>query len=314
MSTLIVKSACITALVVLSQVVEASAAQPTPGVDSRQGAGDLNGSKPLPALPSQTAAQANVNYTTAIDSIAPLSPEQILAMRKRIYASKRAASTHPGVPPKPVSSSVTVDLSPGAPPPIVRVSTLGATVNFIDITGAPWDILEVNNMARGRFDVTHPVSSIPSLNITANGDMAEGDMAVYFKGLSFPIVIKMIAGQRETDYRLDVRIPRRGPNAASPVRGTTAIDLPKDYMQSLLDGIEPTGAKRVKVEGGGPHLQAWSVGERIVIRTSLNLSNPAYYAILTAADGTRVYEIPKIPVVTITESGASRNIILDLEQ
>ncbi len=110
-----------------------------------------------------------------------------------------------------MSSSQTVDLSPGAPPPIVRVSNLGATVNFIDNTGAPWDIVEVNNMAKGRFEVLKPVTTIPSITITADGDYVEGDVAVFLKDLPFPIVVKMVAGQQETDYRLDVRIPRRGP-------------------------------------------------------------------------------------------------------
>src|SRR5260363_336431 len=62
------------------------------------------------------------------------------------YRAKRAAAASPHIPTKPVYSVQTVDLSPGSPPPIVRVSHLGAAVTFIDRTGAPWDIIEVNNM------------------------------------------------------------------------------------------------------------------------------------------------------------------------
>ncbi len=60
-------------------------------------------------------------------------------------------------------------------------------------------------------------------------------------------------------------------------------------------------------------MKAWAVGDHIVLRTTMFLSNPAYYGILTAADGTHVYEIPQTPVLTVSDSGASRNIILDLE-
>ncbi|WP_084906789.1 DotH/IcmK family type IV secretion protein [Burkholderia ubonensis] len=268
-----------------------------------------NAPRPLPPL----VDQASVNYDAAVNQLSPLTANQIRALRKRIDQAKRAAATSPRTPAKPVSSTLTVDLSPGAPPPIVRVSSLGATVNFIDNTGAPWDILEVNNLAKGRFDVQVPVRAIPSMTITANGDYVEGNVAVYLKELTFPIVIKMVAGQKETDYRLDVRVPRRGPNSIPPAQGVAAIDLPKGYMQSLLDGVEAAGAKPVRIQNGPSDMRAWSVGDRIVLRTGLTLSNPAYYGMLTAADGTHVYEIPETPVVTVSANGASRNIILELE-
>ncbi|WP_081069530.1 DotH/IcmK family type IV secretion protein [Burkholderia stagnalis] len=286
----------------------AGAAGTTPNADGNVYSAP-NAPKPLPPL----VDQATINYDAAVNTMSPLTGDQIKALRKRIDQAKRAAATSARTPSKPVSSSVTVDLSPGAPPPIVRVSHLGATVNFIDSTGAPWDIIEVNNMAKGRFDVLKPVPSIPSITITANGDYVEGDVAVFLKELPFPIVVKMIAGQKETDYRLDVRIPRRGPNAVAPVRGTAAIDLPKDYMQSLLDGVDTPGAKPIRIENASSDMKAWAVGDRIVLRTSLSLHNPAYYGILTAADGTHVYEIPQTPVVTVSANGATRNIILDLE-
>lgn len=286
----------------------AGAAGATPSTDGNVYSAP-NAPRPLPPL----VDQATINYDAAVNTMSPLTGDQIKALRKRIDQAKRAAATSARTPSKPVSSSVTVDLSPGAPPPIVRVSHLGATVNFIDSTGAPWDIIEVNNMAKGRFDVLKPVPSIPSITITANGDYVEGDVAVFLKELPFPIVVKMIAGQKETDYRLDVRIPRRGPNAVAPVRGTAAIDLPKDYMQSLLDGVDTPGAKPIRIENASSDMKAWAVGDRIVLRTSLSLHNPAYYGILTAADGTHVYEIPQTPVVTVSANGATRNIILDLE-
>src|SRR5260363_315564 len=51
---------------------------------------------------------------------------------------------------------------------------------------------------------TKPVPSVPTMTITAQGDYVEGDVAVFLKDLPYPVVIKMVAGQRETDYRLDL--------------------------------------------------------------------------------------------------------------
>jgi intracellular multiplication protein IcmK len=268
-----------------------------------------NAPRPLPPL----VQQATVNYDTAVGNYMPLTPEQIKVLRGRLDKTKRAAAASPTVPPKPVYSVKTVDLSPGAPPPIVRVSNLGAAVTFIDATGAPWDLLEVNNMSSERFDVVHPVAAVPAITITPKGDYVEGDVAVFLKDLPFPVVIKMIAGQKETDYRLDIRVPRRGPNAVQPIQGVSAIDLPKASLQSLLDGIDTPDAKPLRIDSGPTGMQAWIVGDHIVLRTSLFLNNPAYTGSLTSADGTHVYEIPKTPVVTVSENGALRNVIFDLE-
>jgi len=268
-----------------------------------------NAPRPLPPL----VQQANVNFDTAVNTYMPLTSDQIRVMRKRLDSTKRAAAASPTVPPKPVYSVKTVDLSPGAPPPIVRVSNLGAAVTFIDATGAPWDLLEVNNMSSERFDVVRPVAAVPTITITPKGDYVEGDVAVFLKDLPFPVVIKMIAGQKETDYRLDIRVPRRGPNAAQPIQGVSAIDLPNASMQSLLDGIDTPAAKPLRIQSGPSGMQAWVVDDHIVLRTPLFLNNPAYAGSLTAADGTHVYEIPKTPVVTVSENGLLRNVIFDLE-
>lgn len=289
---------------------------------------------PMLMLMSWTAAQganAEDNYQAAIDAISPLTADQIRALRKRIDQAKRAAAASPGTSSTPIYSVQTVDLSPGAMPPTVRVSHLGAAVTFIDSTGAPWDILEVNNMAQHRFEVLKPVASVPTITITALGDYVEGDASVFLKNLPFPIVVKMVAGQPETDYRLDIRVPRRGPNAAEPIRAADAIDLPKASMQSLLDGVDTPGAKPIVIQNAknaksskssessknirhdSAGIKAWGLGERIILRTTLFLNHPAYYSALAAADGTKVYEIPRTPVITVSENGTLRNIFLDLD-
>lgn len=278
---------------------------------AEQQAAAANAPKPLPPLAAPPVGTAN--FEAAAASILPLAPDQIVKLRKRLDETRRAAATHPTVPPKPVISSTTVDLSPGATPPIVRISNQGAAVSFVDVTGAPWDILEVNNLAKGRFDVKAPVPGIPTITITALGDLVEGNVAVFLKGLPIPVVVRMVAGQRETDYRLDLRIPRRGPNAIDPVAGTPAIGLPANYLQTLLDGIDTPNAKPLRVENAPAGTKAWLVGSNVVLRTDHFLNNPAYQATIAAADGTRVYEIAATPVVTLSEQGALRNVYLDLE-
>ncbi len=278
---------------------------------SQSGADDANAPRALPPLKAPPVGSANFN--SAVDTISPLTTNEILDLRKRVDSARRAAATYPGVPPKPVISTTTVDLSPGSTPPIVRVSNQGAAVSLVDITGAPWDILEVNNLAKRSFEVKQPAKDVPTITITAMGDYVEGNVAIFLKGLPIPVMLRMVAGQRETDYRLDLRIPRRGPNAIDPVAGTPSINLPANYLQTLLDGIDTPNAKPIRVEHAPPGTRAWIVGGNVVLRTTLFLNNPAYQATIAAADGTRVYELAPTPVATLSENGALRNIYLDLE-
>ena len=281
--------------------------------DAAQAAANGNANAPKPLPPLSPPPVGTANFEAAINQISPLSADEIVNLRQRLDKAKRATATHPVTPPKPVISSTTVDLSPGATPPIVRISNQGASVSLVDITGAPWDILEVNNLAKGRFEVKQPVREIPTITITAVGDYVEGNVAIFLKGLSIPVMLRMVAGQRETDYRLDLRIPRRGPNSVDPVAGTPSIGLPAGYLQTLLDGIDTPNAKPVRVENAPSGTKAWMVGQNIVIRTTMFLNNPAYTATSAAADGTRVYEIAATPVVTLSENGMLRNVYLDLE-
>ncbi|WP_316157911.1 DotH/IcmK family type IV secretion protein [Cupriavidus sp. BIC8F] len=295
-----------------------AAAQGSPGEPNKAGApsstaavDDANAPRALPPLKPPPVGSANFN--SAVDTISPLTSTEILDLRKRVDSARRAASTYPGVPPKPVISTTTVDLSPGSTPPIVRVSNQGAAVSMVDITGAPWDILEVNNLGKRYFEVKQPAKDVPTITITALGDYVEGNVAIFLKGLSIPVMLRMVAGQRETDYRLDLRIPRRGPNAIDPIAGTPSINLPANYLQTLLDGTDTPNAKPIRVENAPPGTRAWMVGGNVVLRTTLFLNNPAYQATIAAADGTRVYELAPTPVATLSENGSLRNVYLELE-
>ncbi|TDF53923.1 DotH/IcmK family type IV secretion protein [Cupriavidus sp. L7L] len=295
-----------------------AAAQGSPGEPNKAGApsstaavDDANAPRALPPLKPPPVGSANFN--SAVDTISPLTSTEILDLRKRVDSARRAASTYPGVPPKPVISTTTVDLSPGSTPPIVRVSNQGAAVSMVDITGAPWDILEVNNLGKRYFEVKQPAKDVPTITITALGDYVEGNVAIFLKGLSIPVMLRMVAGQRETDYRLDLRIPRRGPNAIDPIAGTPSINLPANYLQTLLDGTDTPNAKPIRVENAPQGTRAWMVGGNVVLRTTLFLNNPAYQATIAAADGTRVYELAPTPVATLSENGSLRNVYLELE-
>src|SRR3989338_7785784 len=112
-------------------------AVPTPSTDSNSTNKKSEASQATAAL-SSVSDQAFVGMS---NSVLPLSPEQIKTLRALFNASQKAASTYPGVSPRPTSSDVIVNLAPGATPPIVRLRGGYVTsLVFVDSTGASWPI------------------------------------------------------------------------------------------------------------------------------------------------------------------------------
>lgn len=271
-----------------------------------------NGKKELPPLDPPPPSD---NLKAAYDKLSPLDDTEIRDLRKRLDASKKATAATVNNAPKPEIGRTVVDLSPGAPPPLFTPGVEGGVVAFVDLSGEPWEIVRWVNMAKTRFSVEQPVESIPSLTITPLGDYVSGNLAVFLKGLPTPVVVRMAAAQQNADIRRDIQIPRRGPanSGVGITRGPTAVGLPPDYMQTILDGVETAGATPIELKNAPAGTKAWKVGDKLVLRTNFPLNNPASTAELGAADGTRVYEFAPTPIVTISDNGVLKNIYLELD-
>jgi intracellular multiplication protein IcmK len=264
--------------------------------------------QPMPTLPALPAPPSGLESVT--QSLLPLGPADIRELHKRIDAAKKAASDRPDGLPKPLASTVTVDMSPGATPPLVRVTPYhGAAVNFIDATGTPWPIMRAVNFTGKDFSVEVPIDGGASITINANGFYTNGNVAVYLKDLALPVVVALSSGQREMDYRVDIRIPRRGPNAPAPVMQTETEPQFDKALIELLDGVTPQNARPLGVKGAA-NTQAWRLGDKLVIRTTLTLRE--FRSRLFAADRTAVYEVTPRPILLATdENGMTRQIIIE---
>ena len=261
----------------------------------------------LPPLPTELPKPAQpTNLEQARDDVMPLTPEQILELKTLLDKSRRAANTHVGTPPKPTSGSVQVDMSPGSPPPVVRLAPGHVTtLSFVDLTGSPWPITSIINGDPKSFDIKTPETDSNTATIAAMGWYSVGNAAVMLKGLSAPISVTLVGGQKEVDYRLDMRIPRRGPNALAQqtVSGTSPGQNP-DFL-NILDGVAPSSATPLKVDGEG---SAWMLNGAVVYRTRYPMISPAWTSKVQSSDGTVVYEIPFTPVLLISVGGSIKEV------
>ena len=219
----------------------------------------------------------------------------------------------------PRISAQTVSLQPGASLPLVRTAVnFPATVSFIDSTGAPWKIL--GDPVSGSPDID--VKWIPGMSfmvITAKRDFVNTLVTVGLEGLPVPLQISVMSGEADTakktwtvDARLDLRIPRRGPGAAPDAPGPSRIGLHDDVLQAFLDGVPPSGARRLKTTGSVPDTAVWQQGDDLYIRSRADIRDE-FDTTLSSADGTHLWKLPVTPRVAFSVDGRTEALSIALE-
>lgn len=278
----------------------ASSAPPPPPV-AQAGAGQA--SVP-PLVPAPTLRQAQ-------EMVSPLTPSEIRELHQDFVATRQAKAQRP-IETVPHISAVSVDLSPGASPPIARTMPgETTTLVFLDATGAPWPLAAQPLHSNNNFEVMWLKDS-PDVVIAAHSMFEGANLTVFLVGLPAPVVVKLSSGEpdstatrRDVDYRLDLRVPGRGPNARPTTGGEGQIALYDDVLQAMLDGSPPSEAKPVEIMGDQPmRTQVWQLGDALYVRTPLAIES-AYEQTMASADGMHIYKLALTPIVTLASGGQS---------
>ena len=243
-------------------------------------------------------------FSKTVRNLMPMTPDQIKSMRKMYNESQKAAATFPGAAsPKPTSSSVIVNLSPGETPPVIRLRAGFITsLVFLDSTGQPWPITayDVGNPESFNIQPTTPDGKTNTMLIQSSSTYETGNLAVMLKDQNTPVMVTLMPGQQAVDYRVDLRVPGFGPNAEPTSEGMPQSSDP--MLLDFLDGVAPHGAKVLKIEGGG-NSQAWLYAHHLYGRTRMTLLSPSWVATMSSPDGTHVYELVKTPIVLVSDHG-----------
>lgn len=283
----------------------ASQAQSTPPSGSEN--------KTMPAAsPSVTEEDKVPEPSTAevIDKVAfqalkkrlfPLTPDQVVALRKWYDENQLADITTPEPPPKPTATSQFVNLSPGSTPPVIRLSQgFVSSLVFLDSTGAPWPISAYDLGDPSSFSIQWDKTS-NTLMIQATKIYNYGNLAVRLQGLNTPVMLTLIPGQKAVDYRVDLRIQGYGPNAKALPMEDGIPPSASDQLLHVLDGVPPDGSQRLSVSGGDA--SAWLLSDKMYVRTNLTILSPGWLASMTSADGMHAYEMQKAPVLLVSWHG-----------
>ena len=262
---------------------------------------------PQPAAAAPAPPQPSKNdmaFGSLLDSALPLSPDQIKQLHRLYDLTQQAVAAAPSLPPTPVSSSLAVTLEPGSTPPLVRLSAgFVSSLVFVDSTGAPWPISAYGLGDPASFNVQWDQTS-NALFVQSLKPYAHGNLAVRLASLNTPVMISLVSGQKEIDYRVDLQIRDRGPNAEAPIV-PESLQLGAQVNPQLinvLDGVAPQHSKQLTLI---PNIgQAWLSKENtLFLRTTLTLLSPAWTATLSSPNGTHVYEMSKTPLVLASQDG-----------
>ncbi len=258
----------------------------------------LNAVPPNSPPPNPDSVSA---FNAMIQQNMPLTPEQVVQLHQQIDMSQRAAAIPANIPPKPVSTTLMVNLAPGTTPPAIRLAQgYVSSLVFVDSTGSPWPIAS--------FDIGNP----KAVNIQWDGKSniimlqavsaySNGDIVFRLLGNPTPITLELVSGQRVVDYRVDIHVSGIGPNAKDLPIGTALPSSANQLLLGVLDGVAPAGSKQLSVRGADA--QAWVLADKLYLRTRLTVLSPGWTDTMVSPDGMHAYELPKTSSVLVSRYG-----------
>ena len=248
-------------------------------------------------------------------ALAPLSDGQMKSIKELYRKVNRQSVLREDVAPTPTFSSLVVDLQPGGIPSAVRLAPgYVSSLVFVDSTGAPWPIRAYDVGDPSAFNIiwnntdADESSLSNTLLIQAMSLYKDGNLVVMLQGLNTPVVLSLIPGQQEVDYRVDVQVPGYGPFAKPEASMYAKATNP--VLNTVINNISPPNSKLLKVSGG--QAKAWLFGDMMYVRTSLPVVSPAWVSTMKGASGTiSAYELPKSPVILVMDNGRLRKLTVE---
>lgn len=247
---------------------------------------------------------ADSSFDAALRSLMPMSPQQVEDFRRHHEDMERAEHL-PLMDLKPVSRSIDLSLQPGEVAPVIRLAGGNvSTITFSDRTGQPWPVMSVTT-GNPQAYVAQSAGAPEESNIIVISPLTyygKSNMVVTLMGHPVPIILTLESGTQEIDYRVDVRINERGPNARYDIVGASTLPATGDsVMLSFLDGVPPSDAQRLNTRRAG--VEAWRYDDMLYVRTEREMLSPAYISRSSNVSGVNVYVLVDSPVLILSKDG-----------
>lgn len=242
-------------------------------------------------------------FNAALTGLLPMNPDEIRKLLERFDETQQAVEVPIYPYPEPEVVVQTVSLDPGTKPPVIKVGVGHVTtLTVLDVTGAPWPVQDLT--FAGNFEVIPPEAGGHVIRITGMSEFGYGNISLRLNELKTPVTFTLKTSRDSVHYRFDARIPEYGPYAETPlIDGGLTLVAGNSILGSILDGVPPTGAEKLSVNGVDGRTTAYQIQGVTYVRTPLTLLSPGWSGSVSSADGMNVYAIANSPVLLLSDRG-----------
>lgn len=250
-------------------------------------------------------------FDSVISTTLPISPGQVKELHRIEDNVKKAHAARIGVMPSPVSRTTTQGFASGKSPEIIRLATdFSSSMVFTDATGAAWPVASIIIGNKDQLQIPELEGAVGGVlkepinifSLVPMQDYISTSISVRLVGAPAPLSFMVVSNQPYLDVRLDVSVLGRGPNAKQGTFESKSSNesMPAEFT-SLLDGILPDGARALKTDSNVA--SATLIGDKLLVKTKLNILSPYVFKKGSSADGTSVYEVAKSSVLMLMDNG-----------
>ena len=237
----------------------------------------------------------------------PFTQEQIRQLAELVRQTQRATAAGAGPMPSGRIRRALVEPGAGGTVPVVEVRRGFTTVlSWTDTTGSPWPVEEV--LVDSQFlpgDGQQSGAEGHLVYLAPKRRYLTGNLVVKLQDLAEPVVVMLRdGGGAESDFRVEMRLPRPGPGVdAAALMRPASFHAGDGELADLLAGKLPAGAVRVELEGGGGGDRAWRQGEDLLLLSRHVVLSPGPWTAERGSGGRWAYRLPWAPVMWVSLDG-----------
>ncbi len=239
--------------------------------------------------------------------VMPLTQEQIEWLGVLVRQTQLATEKGTGAPPTGRIRRVSVDPGAGGAVPVVELRRGFTTaVSWTDTTGSPWPIEDVHvDAAFLPGGGNEGASGGHLVYLAPQRRFMSGNLVVKLRDLAEPVAVLLRdSGGVESDFRVEMRLPRPGPGVdAAALMRPASFHAGDAELAGLLAGKIPAGAIDVELEGGGAGDRAWRHGDDLLLISRHVVLSPGAWAAERGAGGRWAYRLPAAPRVLVSLNG-----------
>lgn len=258
----------------------------------------------------------------SMEELLPLSPDEIRRFMERQDEADSAVSPDPAAMKTRV---VSLPCTPQKSPHVVHLAAgYSSAIMFQDVTGAPWPVLTAIVGNAEAFSVSGPDRAdagdkeksgqaagqnarhshiVTVLPLKAH---ASGSLVLTLQDAAYPVLLHLVSAgsrgrERVSDALTVIRLEGQGPSAR-PVAIGPRPETASEELLSLVHGIVPEKAVKIRTVPQIPGLAVWRCQDRLLVRTPYEAIWPAWLS-CAGSEGMKVYAMPATPSIVLSIDG-----------